>query len=138
MKTFVKVIALALVTIFVCATLASCALFGPNADPEKAEKSLEKKGYKVEVVDDKYSLGFTALATGVSDLECFITAVNEDDKDEAVMIYYFAEKEAADEAWEKYFEELAEKAKEEDSDAVVKKSGKMIWVGTKKAINAAR
>ena len=138
MKTFVKIIALALVTVFVCATLASCALMAPNADPEKAEKSLEKKGYEVELIDDKYSLGFISLGTGVSDLECVLTAVDKEDKDEAVRIYYFAEKESADEAWEKYFEKLAEKAKEEDSDIIVKKSGKMIWYGTKKAINAAK
>ena len=138
MKNFVRIIALALVTVFVCATFASCALMGPNADPEKAEKSLEKKGYTVDVADDKVSLGLVALSTGLSDLECVITAFNKEDKDDAVMIYYFEDKEVADEAWEKYFEKAAEKVKEENEDVIDKKSGKMIWVGTKAAINAAR
>lgn len=138
MKNFIKIIALALVAVIACATLASCALGAPNADPEKAEKSLEKKGYVVDVADDKVSLGLVALSTGLSDLECVITAFNEEDKEDAVMIYYFEDKEVADEAWEKYFEKAAEKVKEDNKDVIVKKSGKMIWVGTKAAINAAK
>lgn len=134
MKTFVKIIALALVTVFVCATLASCALMAPNADPEKAEESLEKKGYKVTVIDDEYTLGFTSLATGIKSLECVLTAAKDD---EAVAIYYFEDKESAETAWEK-LEKLAEEAKEDEKDLVCKKSGKMIYMGTKKAINAAK
>lgn len=138
MKNFVRIIALALVTVFVCATFASCALMGPNADPEKAEKSLEKKGYAVDVADDKVSLGLVALKTGLSDLECVVTAINKDDLKDSVVIYYFADKEAADKAWEKYFEKAVEVAKEQDSEVIIKKSGKMIWTGAKDAINAAR
>lgn len=134
-KTFVKIIALALVAVFACVTLASCALGAPNADPEKAEKSLEKKGYDVKLIDDEYTLGFTSLTTGIKDLECVLTAENDDE--EAVEIYYFEDEEAAEEAWEK-IEKLAEKAQEENEDLICKMAGKMIYMGTKAAIRAAR
>lgn len=138
MKIFAKIMALTLVAVFVCATLASCAIGAPNADPAKAEKSLEKKGYVVELADSEYTLGFVSLSTGLKNLDAFIKAVNPDDSDDSIMICYFKDKEAADKAWEDTFEALKEKAKEEDVDAVIKKSGKMIWVGTKDAINAAK
>ena len=136
-KTFVKIIAMALACALACMTLASCGvLFGPNADPDKAAKALEDKGYEVTVMDDELSLGLVALSTGFEDLSSCLTATNKDDSDDTVSIFYFENEDAAETAWDS-IEKYAEKAMEDDKDYVVKQSGKMIWMGTKKAINAA-
>jgi len=111
----------------------------PNSDPEKAEENLENAGYIVSVSDDKISM---ALAGGSYDgCEAVLMAYNEEDDDDGIWIWYFEEKEDADEAWddiEKFAEDLNEEAKEEDIDMVCKKSGKMIYVGTKQAIKDAK
>ncbi len=136
-KTFVKLIALAIVAVMACAAFVSCGLLlGPNADPEKAEEALEKKDYNVLVADDEISLKLYALG-GIENLECVITAVSEEDDDDAIVIYYFKDKEAADAAWEE-MEDMIEEAKEDEEDLIVKKSGKMIYMGTKAAVNASR
>ena len=136
-KTLVKIIAMALVCAFACTVLASCGmLFGPNADPDKAAKALEKKGYEVNVMDDELTLGIVAISTGFEDLSVCIAAENSDDSEDAISIFYFENEESAEDAW-KIIEKYAEKAMDEDSNYVIKQSGKMIWMGTKKAINAA-
>ena len=133
-KTFVKLIALMIVVVFAAMTLASCGA-APNANPEKAEKALEKKGYKVEVFDDAITLGVYAAMLGADDIECVVMGNDKDDKNETVIIFYFGDKDDADAAWDAV-EELAEE--NENEDIIIKKSGKMIWMGTKKAIKAAR
>ena len=50
MKTFVKVLALSLVAVMMCAVLVSCG--GPNKDPKKAAEALEEAGYAVQLVDE--------------------------------------------------------------------------------------
>ncbi len=135
-KTFVKLIALAMVAALACIVLASCG--GPNTDPDKALESLEKNDYVAEKVDSKLSLaGFSVL--GIDDLDCVVTGVNEDG--ESIIIFYFEDAEAASDEWddiEKYAEELKEEAEDENIDLVVKQSGKMIYVGSKAAIKAAK
>ena len=133
-KTFVKLIALMIVVVFAAMTLASCGA-APNANPEKAEKALEKKGYKVEVFDDAITLGVYAAMLGADDIECVVMGNDKDDKDENVIIFYFGDKDDVEEAWDAV-EELAEE--NDNEDIIIKKSGKMIWMGTKKAIKAAR
>lgn len=133
MKNVLKLLAISLVLVVMLGALASCG--GPNADPEKAEDALKDNDYEVIVADDKVSLAFY----GLDNLECVITAYSEEDEDDAIMIFYFEEKEDADEAFDsEIFEELIEEAEEEDEDIVVKKSGKMIYIGTKNAIKAAK
>ena len=132
MKTFLKVLALSLVAVLMCATLVSCG--GPASDPDKAAEALEDADYVVIKADDKISLA-TYDALGVDDLECVITAFNEDE--EGIVIFYFEDKDAANDAWEA-IEEIAEEAAEEEEDLVIKKSGKMIYYGTKQAIKDAK
>ncbi len=125
-KTFVKLMALALVAVFACVTLASCSLGGPNADPKKAKEALEDNDYTVLLVDSELLLP--------DDVEATLTAYNGD---EYIFITYYEDAEAANEAWEKA-EDEAEELKEKYEDLVLKKSGKMIYMGTKEAVKAAK
>lgn len=132
MKTFVKVLALSLVAVMMCAVLVSCG--GPASDPDKAAKALEDADYIVVKADDKVSLALYETM-GVKKLECVITAYNEDE--EGIVIFYFEDKAAANDAWETIEEEAKEATKDEE-DIVIKKSGKMIYYGTKQAIKDAK
>ena len=134
MKNVLRLFTLSIVLVMMLSCLASC-FGGPNADPDKAEEALEDNDYTVVVTDNDVALAFY----GLDNLECVITAFSEDDEDDAIMIFYFEEKEDADEAFDsEVFEELAEEAEEDNEDVVVKKSGKMIYIGTKNAVKAAR
>ena len=128
-KSIIKVLSLTLIAIMMCAVLVSCG--GPNADPDKAEKALKDADYEVMKIDEEDMLKFL----GIDGLECVLTAGNEDE--EGVVIYYFEDAAAANEAWED-IEKEAKEAMEENEDIVCKKSGKMIYYGTKEAINAAK
>ena len=133
MKNVLRLVALSLVLVVMLGALVSCG--GPNADPKKAEEALEDNDYVVIVADNKISLA----VYGLDNLDCVITAYNEEDEDDAIIIFYFDDKEDADDAFDsEIFEELAEEAEEEAKDIVVKKSGKMIYIGTKNAIKAAK
>ena len=133
MKNVLKLITLMLVLVMMLGALASCG--GPNADPEKAEKALEGNDYEVIVADSKAQL----LVYGLDDLDCVITAWSEEDEDEVIMIFYFENKEAASDAFDSdIFEALVEQADKKGDDLIVKASGKMIYIGTKNAIKAAK
>ena len=58
-------------------------------------------------------------------------------KTETVGIVYFESKADANDAWEKMQDYAKDQNKDKDTDWQVKKSGKMIYWGTKAAINAA-
>ena len=133
MKKLIKLSALALVLIMMVAAFASCA--APAKDPKDAKKALEDADYEVMLIDDKDALKYT----GVDGLTAYLSAMNEDG--EGIMIYYFEDKDAANDAWEdieKAAEEMAEEAEEDDPEITWKKSGSMIWIGTKAAIKAAK
>ena len=113
------------------------ALFlGPATNPEKAEKALEKKDYEVEVADGNTELAMYEML-GVKDLECVVTGYNEEDEDDAIVIFYFKDKEAAEAGYEA-LEDYAEEIGEEVEDFVFKKSGKLVYMGTKTAVAASR
>lgn len=134
-KTILRVVALALLAVMMCMALVACA---PASDPDKAEKALEKKDYEVKHADDKLEAAF--MGGWYDGCEDVILAYNEESED-VIYIWYFDDKDSANEAWddiEKYAEELNEEAKEEDIDIVCKKSGKMIYIGTKQAVKDAR
>ena len=131
-KTIVKILALSLIAVMMCLALVSCG--GPNADPDKAEEALKKADYTVVKADDDISLALYEAA-GVKGLECVITAFNEDE--EGIVILYFEDKDAANEAWEEV-EKDAKEEMEDEEDVVIKKSGKMIYYGTKEAVKAAK
>ena len=123
MKKFIRVLALTLVAVMLCASLASCG--APNKDPEKALASLKEEGYAAVKVDD-YVSG---------------TKIVEEDgekKVEHVTIYYYASKDDATAAMEK-IQKLSNEKKGENSDWVgATQSGSMIYFGTKAAIKAAK
>ena len=125
MKKFVRILALTLVAVMLCATLASCG--GPNKDPDKALASLKEEGYTAVKVGD-YVSG-TKIEKG------------DDGKDklEHVTIYYFDSKEDATAAMEK-IQKLADEEKDDkDTDWVgATQSGSIIYFGTKAAIKAAK
>jgi hypothetical protein len=74
----------------------------------------------------------------IDGLEAAINAIKDED---LVSIYYFEDKEAAEEAYEKLeeqYNELVEEADEDDPEIKLGKSGNMIWMATKDAIKAAK
>lgn len=128
-KNILKITALALLTVMICAMLVACG--GPNKDPEKAKEALEDAGYTV-IFNDGGFLGDLAMPKGA---EATITAVKGDD--EYISIVYYEDKDALNEAWEDVKED-AEKLQGKYEDIVYKKSGNMIYIGTKQAVKDAR
>ncbi len=137
MKNTLRLLALAMVTVILCLALASCG--GPNADPDKALKALKDNDIAA-IKDDTLTPAALALV-GIKNVDCVVSGTGKiDDEVEHVTIIYFEEAEDANDAWEKT-QEYAEDKKDkdvEDSDWVCKKSGKMIYYGTKNGIKAAK
>ena len=134
MKKFIKLIALSLVLVMSVALLASCA--APNKDPDKAVEALKDNGYVAVKSDILGAAGLYAL--GVKDVDAVVTGTKtEDDKLETVTVIYFKDKDAANTAWEKV-QDYAEDKKDDNTDWVVKKSGAMIYFGTKQAVKDAK
>ena len=129
-----KIISSVLVCVLLIGTmlvLASCG--GPNADPKKAEAALKDEGYTVVLNDGSAlgGLGGLALPDGV---EATLVAYKDG---EYIAVSYYDDKDALNKAWEEA-DESAEELKEKYEDIVCKKSGKMIYIGTKDAIKAAK
>ena len=123
MKNVIKVLSLALVMVMMLGLFVSC---GPNKDPKKAEEALNDAGYLV-VLNDKDLL----LPDGV---KATLLATTDDDY---ILITYYEDADAVKEAWEDAQEEAKELEKKYE-DIVCKKSGKMIYIGTKQAVKDAR
>ncbi len=128
-KNIIKITALVLLAVMLCAMLVACG--GPNKDPEKAKEALEDAGYTV-VFNDGGLIGDHLLPDGA---EATLTAIKGDD--EYIAIVYYEDAEAANDAWEDAKED-AEELKEEYEDIVYKKSGKIIYIGTKQAVKDAQ
>ena len=138
MKNVLRFAAVAMVAIMLCLTLASCG--GPNADPDDALAALKENGVTWAAKDNTVLPGVYKLL-GVDDVECIVSGTGKIDGEYAhVTIIYFEEKDDANDAWEKIQKESEDDKKDADEDAewVCKKSGKMIYYGTKEAINAAK
>ncbi len=135
-KTIIRVVALALLAIMTCTLFVACA---PASDPDKALEALKENGVEFAAKDDKVIPGVLKLA-GVDGVECVVSGTGKiDDEYAHITIIYFEESADAKDAWDD-IKDRAEDAKKdaEDSEWVCKKSGKMIYYGTKNAINAAR
>lgn len=128
-KNFLKITALALLAVMICTMLVACG--GPNKDPEKAKEALEDAGYTV-IFNDGGLIGDHLLPDGA---EATLTAMKGDD--EYISIVYYEDAEAANEAWEDAKED-AKELEEEYEDIVYKKSGKIIYIGTKQAVKDAQ
>ena len=135
MKNVIRVLALSLVMVMMLGLLVSCG--GPNSDPKKAKEALEDADYEVIYASNELEAAF--MGGWYDGCEAVILASNEDD--EGIYIWYFEEKDDADDAWEdieEFAKELQEEAEDEDIDLIIKKSGKMIYVGSKQAIKDAK
>ena len=141
MKKTIRIIALALVAVMMCAMLVSCD--APNADPGKALTALKENGYTAEKIDNE-GLGAIAIvalsAAGISDVECVVSGTATiDDKLEHVTIIYFEDADAAKAEWadvQKYMDDSKEEG--DESEWVIKQSGNMIYYGTKNGVKAAK
>lgn len=130
MKKSLRFLALAMVAIMLCLALASCG--GPNADPEKAVEALNDAG----VLATK--LPASSLGIDVGGVDCVVTGIGDIDDEAAIIsIIYFEKSSDANDAWDE-LKEMFEKDMEDDLDFEIKKSGKMIYCGTKNAIKAAK
>jgi hypothetical protein len=129
MKKSIRLIALALVTVMACLALVSCG--GPNSDPEKAKDALKDAGYTVVLNDGDGLIGGALLPDGV---EAQLVAYKDG---EYIAISYYDDTDALNDAWDEAQDE-AKELEEEYEDLVCKKSGKMIYVGTKQAVKDAQ
>ena len=139
-----RILSLALVCVLLLGcvfALASCG--GPNKDPEKAAKALEDAGYEVDcdVLDEATKDGIYAYVEAyLGDPE----ELDDDEKFNFIEIYYFEDAESAKEAFkdeemQEYFEEFKEEVEDDfDVEVIIEQSGKMIYIGTKAAIKAAK
>ena len=136
MKKSIRLIALALVAVMMTLALVSCA---PAKDPADAKAALSDNGYAATKIDNE-GLGALAFAVftaaGIEDLESVVSGTNSDG--EHVTILYFEDYAAANDQWEDTKEYADKEKKDEDSDWVVKKSGNMIYFGTKAGVKAAK
>ena len=129
MKRMIRMLALVLVLALSVCTLASCA---PAGDPDKAVAALKKNGYTAFKADADYA-GCVAYVNGTK-IETTDNGVTVD----TVNIYYFESADAANDVWEELSAKANDDKKDDQSGWVLKKSGKMIYWGTKAGIAAAR
>ena len=134
MKRIISAVLVCVLLLGCVFALASCG--APNKDYKKAAEKLEKKGFKVEVVD-----GDAAKAMGMT---AAITATKGEGEDaQGINIAYYEKQEDADKAYKaleeslKAMEELAEKAGKK-LDMKIGQKGTMVWMGSKAAIKAAK
>ncbi len=128
MKTLKRLFLLALVLI---PTLVLVSCKQPNANPEKAKAALEENGYITTLTD----YGKNAqLLTGTK----VVSAIPL--KTEFIWVFYFDSAADCNDSWEEIKEKYTAEAEKENEDAeiIVKKSGKMIYVGTEQAIKDAK
>lgn len=140
MKTFAKVLCLSLVAVMLCATLASCA---PAAKADDALAALKENGYTAVKSDLLGAAGLAAL--GIKGVDSVVSGTKTEKKDdkttiETVTIIYFTDADSAKTAEEKLTTKSDEEKKENDNESnwVFKRSGKMVYFGTKAAVKAAR
>ena len=159
MKKFVRVLALMLVASMLCVMLVACSS-KPADNPEDAVAALKENGYTIVYESDE--------VVSAKKGDDFISIYWFDNEDDANELYEEAMelKEEAEEALEKLKDELKEAQDELDdmeegflkdaaelvvaeleeeieeaeleADAVVGKSGNMVWMGTKDAVKAAK
>jgi len=141
MKTTLRILALSLVAVLLVGALAAC---GPNKDPKKAAQKLKDAGYEVISVTKGDTLGDAAIAAAekaldITGLEAAVVGSKGESEDDAeyVSIYYFDTAAHAKDAFDKLKKDFEEETKESKKDVVIKKSGKLVYGGTKAAIKAA-
>ncbi len=138
MKKTLRILAVAMVAVVLCLALVSCG--GPNADPDAALDALKENDYKA-TKDDLIAPGVLKLLD-IDDVDCVVSGSAEiDDEYETVTIIYFDNAEDAEAEWEDaldYAEDQQDLADIADDNWVCKKSGNMIYFGTKNGVKAAK
>lgn len=138
MKKVLSIVCLLALTVACLFTMVSCG--APNSDPDEALAALKENGI-TWAGKDTLAIPTALKAAGISGVDCVVSGTGEiDEKYAHVTIIYFVDSDSASNAWEKV-EERAEKAKEnadEETEWVCNKSGKMIYYGTKSAVDAAK
>lgn len=148
MKKFSKILAVFFVVVFTALAMVACA---PNKNPDKALQSLKANGYEAGMVtkatqtDPAFELTFNEIAKAIgittaatNSLVAVVSGVKAGESEtesETVTILYFDSKDSMKKCWRNrkiYIE------KDTESDLIVERSGKIIYIGTKAAINAAR
>lgn len=124
MKRIISAVLVCILMVGCVFALASCG--GPNKDPKEAKKALEEAGYTIVSFAEDEDAGTAYLAATKG--EDYITIQYCADEDTA--------KEAEEEAKE-LIEKLEEAAGKKAADKVGR-SGKIVWMGTKAAIKAAK
>lgn len=127
MRKTLKIVSLIALFAILATVLVACI---PN-DPAKAEDNLKNAEYTVFSYKEG-DFGFDKATgflekIGVKNVTAFVTAIKGED---GIALIYFEDSAAAKEnytAIEEYY-------KEEDKDAVIKRSGKVIYAGTEQAI----
>ena len=127
MRKTLKIVSLIALFAILATVLVACI---PN-DPAKAEDNLNNAKYTVLSYKEG-DVGFSVATRfleiiGVKNVTAFVTATKGED---GIALIYFEDSAAAKEnytAIEEYY-------KEEDKDAVIKRSGKVIYAGTEQAI----
>ena len=129
MKKTIRIVAVAMLAVMLCLTLASCG--GPNKDPKKAEEALKAAGYTTQLreLDEAVDDGMVAVISASKGLT------------DGISIYYYKDSASAKAAFadvEKDFEEAKELLGDLADNYVCKRSGKIIYTGTKDAAKAAK
>ena len=144
-KKIMLTISTVIVLVLTCALLCACI----PSDYKDAADNLEDNGYTVTTVTGKSDNAIGSLIGGVSmatvkagvvaaigemkgDIDAYLVALKDD---AGCSILYFTDSADA-KAWYEYSKTEAEKAEEEG--AVVKKSGKVVFIGTEDSYKAVR
>ena len=128
-KSIIKVLSFALVAVMVCAILVSCG--GPNKDPKKAEAALKEAGYQVVLMENEKA----------DEEGCVATIVASKGLTDTIVIAYYdtaANAKAAYAEAEKAYETAKAAYEALGIDYVCKRSGKIVYMGTKDAVKAAK
>ena len=114
-----KILSLMLIFVMMLAMVA-CSK-DPEKVAEKAEEDLEDAGYEVEVID---------FDEPEPDTGCikYLEAYNEDDG-EYVMIFFFEDKDGAEEFYDSYMDELEGEGTYEEEE-IMKKDGKIVYIAS--------
>ncbi len=132
MKKVLSLVCLLAIVASCLFVFASCGGATPNSDPAKAEEALKAAGYTC--VDGTMGATFLVGAEAAKKLEKAITAYKGDGMTDTVSIYYFADEESAQLA----YDNIDAIASDAGSDDVYGVSGKMVWAGYEAAVKAAQ
>ena len=135
MKKTIRIFAVVLSVVLLALALVACA---PKNDPDKAKAALEKNGYTAVKTTGYVSGIISAIAGTENKIDATVTGTKDikdadgkTTKTESVTIIYYKTSADAKEAWKSWSEA------DRDRYEVAKRSGRMIYFGTKAAVKAA-